>query len=387
MTLRSGDTLTYIDMSGFDDVANPVTYPTNPPITQPQLANLPIVSLRVGGDDYTYSSAISTLKTVFTSSANYIFYMIGGVPFTGNTTNTGQITGGAAGSSLTILGDTTNAVSVGALLQADNAGQPIIRTSVDTYRISDVASSLQQLNISGMQYGSSTSGGFLTLSSLGSQSAVTVANSFFRAISTSTLLNITQSANASFALTNTGFLVNNSIAATQVMVVVAGTGGSNCIMSHVSCHVSGSPLGFMSVALAANQIRTLTLTNMDTTSTNSSFGTFGTITLASGAATMVLNGSGIRTGVWNATAVKATGVVIIDNVTDIRQGLTSASIFANTSLGLNILTNASTLVAATTSPVAMPTRVLRGTDDLSAEIAATNSRPARTARSASSFFF
>ncbi len=357
MNARSGDTITYIDLSGFIASSNPVTYPTNPPVTQPLLANLPIIELRADTNgataDYTYASALAAIKSDFTSPANFILYLIGGTPFTGNTTNTGQIVGGASGSSLTVLGATTNIATVGALLQADNAGQPIIRGGTDTYRISDVANSLQQLNLSGLQYGSSTNSGLLAISSLGSQSAITVGNCFFRAISTSTLLNVVVSANAACAITNTGFLVNNSISATQVMLQTSGTGGSNMILSHLSCHVSGAPLGFMRVDLNANQIRTLTLTNMDTTSTNSSFGSFGTITLASGAASLVLNGSGIRTGIWNATSVAAAGVTIIDNVTDVVQGLTSAALFSNTTLGLNILTNANTLVAATTTPVAM----------------------------------
>ncbi len=344
---------------------------------------MPTITKRIGsGGDYaTFALFLTDLKANYTQQADYIASIIGGV-FAGGTVAAGDIVGGASGSTLTIVADTANTATANQLLQADTSGAAIFRSNLS------FSGDLVATSFRGIILGSSTANATTTLVSTNSTLGFSVTNSFIRVRNSNANPLVLFGGNDSgtdfggnggppgtVTVSNVGIIANNSVGATQFMIQCDNTqnvhdGNYFYNLQNVSCHTAGAPGGFLRLNIMDNHNTTVTMTSVLANNTSGTLKPVGTITVSGTGGTsqryVTLNliGAGCRFGNGNGTLTSGsldlsgvsgslTGVTLIINQTwsDCTFGDNSSSFFADASLGLNILPNASTITAAITSPV------------------------------------
>ncbi len=263
---------------------------------------------------------------------------------------------------LEILPHTSNTATVGALLQTDTAGHVII---TGTLQVNSRSVGLTAVSIHGIQLGQNdggTTGGKLVLSQVGgANNALMLAGAYdimvARATNPASGFGVIQ-AGAGHAgqitLSNIGFDSPTTLTANRFSIAIthAGTGSAYVNLWHISGYQPNNVSGAIKINLASGSILNLSTTNDIFVGTHSSYAAYGTITRTSGVSTLNLVESGMRSGTLSLPAMSGS-ITLNHTTTDMVNSVVPATVFADVATGLDILTNATTLVTDTTSPVSV----------------------------------
>ncbi len=356
MTARSGDTLTYIDMTPYTVSSDPPQDPSadHPGVTPPIPNTGDTVRIHFANNTewLAFDSSTLTAANIYlefaTSDTSSAFTYGGGVLGISNAS-------WPDGSNLLIIPDTASSATGRIVFTATN----IAKNYGDSTTVG--LTSLYMKNITWLSNatGNNTAAKFIaggTSSVVGKLSLIILDNPIWDNTG-GAAPNLAANIGAfDFTANNEGtIIVNNpkvfggtcTLTATHYpMSVHIVTGNGNVTINQSSIYWPASPQAIR-LNVAAGRTLSYGLQNPIAVGTGSSYGLhsyggFGTIILR--------NASGLRCGSVGLTGGTITGVGITDSLT----GLSGTAMFSEVTptIALSILTNSSTLVAATTSPVA-----------------------------------
>ncbi len=344
----SGDSLTYADLSTFTETDN--GSPDVQPVPTPG-DDMSTYRIGTGGDYATMAAAYAAWK-LQTSSGDLTWTIIGGAARAAAAITASELTNSTS-TPLIIIADTANTLAVSTAAVSATGGAANIRNAF-TLTLDPVV--IPSLTMRGIAFGSQGSVACkVTINHAGTTSA-TIQNSLFCGLSAGTTLAINSDNGSVTELENVGFCnwIGPGTSTANSPVTISQLAGHGTVsLSHCSAAV-GNITGFFDITMADNGILSLPLTNSIFSGTANTYKLFSTITLASGAATLSITSSGVRGGVINnATAVAAAGVVVVEDWSDdCLDGLTNTEMYKYVPGSLQILANASTLCAATTTAIA-----------------------------------
>ncbi len=371
MTLRSGDTITYIDLSPYSTVSDPAiaTNPYNGPVVAAGTVTTPIdyvIGYQPGDIDPATAPLTDPSPLSLTLVAPYRFFIRDAGTNGSYASLLSPVNASIfpTGSTVLILPHSSGNLTPGVIAHNATAsgGTPVV---ADVSVVSSTTGP-SYLEINGIQVGdpSNTTATFGVVMQAGGVSGgnqqypttakarnILVVNSR-KNTATSGILNLTGGWNGAASAENIGFYNSNTSSGASPIVGLNffGTSPSNITLSQISSYMTNNTAGFMRYQVtAANVGSRLNLTNIIGASTNSAYLFVAANSTVNAGGSLTILASGIRGG-----TVVLSGFSLGLTSSDIINGMTGALLFANnTTSGLTILTNSSTLVTATTSPVSM----------------------------------